>query len=95
MHLSKGDKKVDYLVYYILFMNLLGIIVMYADKQKARKNKFRIPEKTLWLVAFFGGAIGTTIGMNWFRHKTKHASFKWGFPAVALIHIIIGIYFIF
>ncbi|RTR29652.1 DUF1294 domain-containing protein [Robertmurraya yapensis] len=81
-----------YLLYYILFINLIGVIVMYADKQKARKNEYRIPEKTLWLVAVLGGAIGTTIGMKWFRHKTKHASFKWGFPALAIIWLGLLLY---
>lgn len=85
----------EYLFYYILIINLIGVIVMYVDKQKARKNEYRIPEKTLWLVAVLGGAIGTTLGMRWFRHKTKHASFKWGFPAIALVYIIMGIYIVF
>ena len=64
------------------------------DKQRAKKHQFRIPEKTLWLVALFGGAVGTTLGMQMFRHKTKHFSFKIGFPLLAIIDIAVMIYFL-
>ena len=64
---------------------------MGEDKKRARKHQYRISERTLWLVAFFGGAIGTTAGMQVYRHKTKHTSFKFGFPILAIIEFIIFI----
>ncbi|MEH7108144.1 DUF1294 domain-containing protein [Bacillus sp. JJ1764] len=72
-----------------LIINLIGFIIMGVDKKKAEKHQYRIPERTLWLVALFGGAIGTTAGMQLFRHKTKHASFKFGFPLLAIIELIL------
>ncbi|WP_019154794.1 DUF1294 domain-containing protein [Robertmurraya massiliosenegalensis] len=72
---------------YIFVVNIIGLYLMYSDKNKARKNQYRISEKTLWTVAIVGGAMGMTIGMNWFRHKTKHLAFKWGFPALAILQI--------
>ncbi|KGM44902.1 DUF1294 domain-containing protein [Neobacillus niacini] len=74
-------------------MNLIGMIVMKVDKERAKKHQYRISEKTLWLIALFGGAVGTTLGMQLFRHKTKHLSFKVGFPFLAAAEIILLGYF--
>ncbi|MEH7116563.1 DUF1294 domain-containing protein [Neobacillus vireti] len=73
----------------VIVMNLVGLLIMGEDKKRAKKNQYRISERTLWLVAIFGGAIGTTAGMQAFRHKTKHTSFKLGFPLLAILEIII------
>ncbi|WP_251549505.1 DUF1294 domain-containing protein [Neobacillus muris] len=70
-------------------MNLAGLIIMGVDKKRAREHQYRISEKTLWLVAVFGGAIGAAIGMQLFHHKTKHFQFKWGFPILALVELVI------
>lgn len=81
-----------FLVGYII-MNFIGLIVMKVDKERAKKHQYRISEKTLWLVALFGGAVGTTLGMQLYRHKTKHLSFKVGFPLLAAAEIILLGYF--
>jgi len=75
----------------VIVMNLVGLLIMGEDKKRAKKHQYRISERTLWLVAIFGGAIGTTAGMQAFRHKTKHTSFKLGFPLLAILEIIIFI----
>jgi uncharacterized membrane protein YsdA (DUF1294 family) len=77
-----------------LIMNVAGLMIMGIDKRRAIKHEFRIREKTLWLVALFGGAIGSTIGMQVYRHKTKHLSFKIGFPFLAVLEFFLFIYFI-
>lgn len=66
---------------------------MYIDKKRAKKNKYRIPERTLFMLVALGGGIGGIVGMNQFRHKTKHWYFKYGFPAIVIsqIVLIIGI----
>ncbi|NWQ42960.1 DUF1294 domain-containing protein [Bacillus sp. EB106-08-02-XG196] len=76
-----------------LIMNIIGLIVMKVDKERAKKHQYRISENTLWLVAIFGGAVGTTAGMQLFRHKTKHLSFKVVFPLLAVTEIILLGYF--
>ncbi|MEF9960295.1 MAG: DUF1294 domain-containing protein [Niameybacter sp.] len=78
-----------YLLIYLLAINFVGFIVMYSDKKRAIKKKYRIPEKTLFLVALVGGSLGTTLGMETFRHKTKHWYFKWGMPTILGLQIII------
>lgn len=76
------------LVAYFI-MNLVGLIIMKVDKTRAKKHQYRISENNLWLVAIFGGAIGTTLGMQMFRHKTKHLSFKFGFPLLAALQLVL------
>ena len=66
---------------------------MFLDKQKAKRGKWRIPEKTLFLLAIIGGSLGTTLGMNIFRHKTKHWYFKFGMPFILIVQIVFVIYF--
>jgi len=83
----------ELVVFYLLFMNVLGFYLMGADKRRAKEKKYRISERTLWAIAFLGGASGMTVGMNSFRHKTKHAQFKYGLPFVVLLHIAVFIYF--
>jgi uncharacterized membrane protein YsdA (DUF1294 family) len=79
------------LVIFIV-MNMIGFFMMKVDKQKAIKRQYRIRERTLWIVALLGGAIGSTIGMNTYRHKTKHLSFKVGFPLLAVIEFVLYLY---
>jgi uncharacterized membrane protein YsdA (DUF1294 family) len=74
-------------------MNIVGIFMMWTDKQRAQKNRYRISERTLWIIALLGGAIGTTVGMQLYRHKTKKLLFKVGFPLLALAQIILYLYF--
>ncbi|WP_348633501.1 DUF1294 domain-containing protein [Mesobacillus selenatarsenatis] len=71
----------------IIIMNLAGFFIMGMDKKRARNNHYRISEKTLWNIAFLGGAIGAAAGMKHYRHKTKHAPFKYGLPILAIIEI--------
>ena len=60
---------------------------MLADKRKAQKNLWRIPERTLFTAALFGGSIGSIVGMYLFRHKTKHWYFVIGMPAILAAQI--------
>jgi uncharacterized membrane protein YsdA (DUF1294 family) len=79
-----------YVFAVLLIMNIIGLMIMGIDKKRAIKHKYRIRERTLWLVAIFGGAVGTTIGMQVYRHKTKHLSFKIGFPLLAIMEIVLS-----
>lgn len=82
------------IIIYLLFINLIGLLVMYIDKKKAKYGKWRISEKTLLIVALLGGSIGTIIGMYWFRHKTQKIKFTLGFPTILISEIIIITYFL-
>lgn len=72
---------------YLMGINLLLFILMGIDKFKAKRGLWRIPEKTLFLTAALGGSIGGILGMRLFRHKTRHNSFKFGFPAILIAQL--------
>ena len=70
-------------------MNSAAFVLMGIDKAKAKAGAWRIPEKTLFLVTALFGGLGGTLGMNVFRHKTKHWYFKYGFPALLVIQLAV------
>lgn len=65
-------------------MNLVALILMGADKKRAQRHRWRIPEATLLAAAALGGAGGAWLGMYLFRHKTKHLRFVLLVPLFAL-----------
>ena len=69
----------------LLVLNLISFLLMGHDKQCARKNRRRVPEKTLFLLAVLFGALGGTLGMFVFRHKTKHWYFRVFFPLLLVL----------
>lgn len=79
-----------YLYYYLIIINAVAFLLMLADKQKARKHRWRIPEATLMGCAALGGSIGALAGMYLFRHKTKHPKFTLGIPAILLIQLALA-----
>ena len=70
------------LLYYLLLINAAGFLLMLVDKWKAKKNRWRIRESTLLLVAALGGSVGSLAGMYLFRHKTLHLKFTLGIPLI-------------
>lgn len=83
-----------HLIAYLLIMNALGFASMLADKRRAQKKRWRIPERTLLAIAFLGGSLGGLLGMCIFRHKTKHPRFTTEVPMMLVIHGAI-LYFLF
>ncbi len=77
---------------YAIIMNIIGYTLMGVDKKRAIRGAYRISEASLFMVAIFGGALGSTIGMHHFRHKTKHWYFRLGLPFIFLIQLAILIY---
>lgn len=77
---------------YLVVMNIIGFAIMGIDKSKAKRGAWRIPEKTLFLIAILGGSIGSLLGMKQFRHKTKHKTFTIGMPAILIVQAAIILY---
>ena len=73
---------------YLLIINSIAFALMGVDKKKAQAKAWRIPEKTLFLSAILGGSIGAIVGMQVFRHKTKHWYFKYGMPAILILQLL-------
>lgn len=79
----------SWLLLWILVWNGIAFVLMGLDKGKAKEKKWRIPEKVLFLSAALGGSIGAMLGMSFFRHKTKHWSFRLGMPAILAVQIVL------
>ena len=80
---------------YLTVINLAGFFVMGIDKRKARRHKWRVPEKTFFIIALLLGSVGTWIGMYVFRHKTRHWYFVIGMPAILAAQIAAVVFFCF
>lgn len=77
-----------YLFIYLLVINLTAFAAYGLDKKKAEKDKWRIPEATLVMLAVLGGSIGALAGMLAFHHKTKKPKFVIGIPLIALTQVL-------
>ena len=77
----------DYIYYYLLAVNILAFVLFGVDKQKARRNKWRIPEKTLILSAVIGGNLPAIPTKRLPHHKTRKARFAIGVPVILLVQI--------
>lgn len=78
-----------FIILYIIILNLTLFILMGIDKRRAKLNKWRISEKSLFLFSLFGGSIGGIIGIYTFKHKTRHLNFTLGFPIILILQLII------
>lgn len=85
----------NFILIYLLIINAAGFLVMTIDKLYARKNMWRIPERTLLGVAIIGGSIGVLTAMYTVRHKTKHMKFVIGVPLILVCQIGLAAYFLF
>ena len=78
----------EYLLAYLVIINAAGFLIMLVDKRKAKKNLWRIPERTIMTIAVSGGSLGVLLGMYTFRHKTKHLKFTIGIPVILAVQVI-------
>lgn len=79
---------------YLIGINVLTFLIYGVDKWKAQRDRWRIPEDTLIWLAVAGGSVGALLGMNLFRHKTKHRKFFLGIPAILLVQLGLLYFFI-
>lgn len=82
------------IIIYLIVINLLTFLIMWWDKHEAKLGDWRVSEKFIFLLVLLGGGIGGIVGMYVFRHKTKKWYFKFGFPIILIIEIIIALYFL-
>ena len=80
---------VTLLIVWLAVLNLAGLALMAADKSRARRGRWRVPEKTLFALALLLGAPGAYAGMMTFRHKTRHTRFRVGLPLLSAAQIIL------
>ena len=79
---------------YLAIINAISFLLMLVDKYKAKKNLWRIPERTLMGFVAIGGSLGALAGMYLVRHKTKHLKFTVGIPVILFLHVLIAVWLI-
>lgn len=75
---------------YLLLINAVGFVLMGVDKRRAKRDQWRISEKTLFLPPLLGGTVGAIVGMQVFHHKTKHWYFRYGLPALLVLQLALA-----
>lgn len=84
----------DFVIIYLVIINIITFWVYGLDKWKAKRDSRRISEKTLIFLALAGGSIGAFAGMRVFHHKTQKMKFYLGVPLIFVLQAAI-IYFVF
>ena len=78
----------------LVAVNLVSFTLYGLDKLKAKKGLWRIRESTLLLIAALGGSVGALLGMEVFRHKTKHWQFKVLVPVFFILHLALAVWLV-
>lgn len=80
-------KYLSIVLLYAVIINFISSVLTVSDKKRSIKGQFRISEKTLFIFAFLGGAVGEYITMITIRHKTLHKRFMIGLPLIIIVHL--------
>jgi len=80
-----------YIAIYLATISLLAVILTICDKRAARRQKWRVRESTLLIIAALGGSVAMLLTMHLIRHKTKHAKFMVGIPVIIAVQIAAAI----
>ena len=72
------------MVWYLIGINILAFLVYGIDKYNAVHKHYRVSEYSLFILAIFGGSIGSLLGMKTFHHKTRKIIF-WIVNIISLI----------
>lgn len=89
-----GLQSADLVLVLLLLLNGLTFVVYGIDKWRAQGGRWRIPERTLLLLAAFGGASGACLGMVMWNHKTSHKRFRYLVPFFVLLQGLLAFYFL-
>lgn len=80
-----------YILIYLAIINLVAFILFGVDKKRARRQEWRISEKSLFLPALLFGSVGAILGMHLFHHKTRHWYFRYGLPLILIVQIALAV----
>ena len=89
------ERNIENIIFIFLALNVFTFIMYGVDKSKARRGRFRIPEGSLILMAFLGGAVGAALGMRVFHHKVNKAKFTTAIPIALVVNILAYAWLIF
>ncbi|MDR1573940.1 MAG: DUF1294 domain-containing protein [Clostridiales Family XIII bacterium] len=78
-----------YILLYFAIISLLSAILTFHDKSAARKNTWRVKERTLLAVSVLGGSVAMLLSMVAVRHKTQRKKFMVGIPLIIMVQALI------
>lgn len=78
-----------YFLWYVAVINIVTFVVFLTDKIYAKRQMWRVPERTLMFLALIGGSVGALMAMQIFRHKTKHTKFMVGIPLILSLQLLL------
>lgn len=79
----------DFLIIYLIIINLVSVVITAKDKLNAIAHKTRISEFMLMFVASMGGSIFMFLTMLIIRHKIRHPKFMYGIPFIIVIQLLL------
>ena len=77
------------IILVLIGVNIIAFLLYGADKYRATRKKWRIPEKVLIGIALCGGSAGALLGMYVFHHKIRKNKFRIGIPLIFVAQIIV------
>lgn len=80
------------IILYLLTINIWVFILCGADKYRAKRNMWRVKEKTFFILSILGASPFMLLGMYTFRHKTKHFNFVVCIPMILVLQIVLIIF---
>lgn len=79
-------------IIYLIIINVVTFCLYGADKRRARRKMWRVPEAVLLLFGLLGGSIGAGLAMHFLRHKTQHKKFTIGVPLIFILHVAVAVF---
>ena len=73
-------------------INIAAFVAFGIDKDRAERERQRLPENHLLLLALFGGAVGAVAGQQFFRHKTRKQPFRTLLIGALLVNIAVAVW---
>lgn len=86
---KRRNMLIKILLIYMAAISLCAFVMCIYDKRAAIKRRYRISEKSLFIVSILGGATGMFLGMLLVRHKTRHWYFMLFIPLFIIIHVVL------
>ena len=80
----------EYCLAYFLIISAVSVFAAILDKHNSKHQKWRVSEKTLFLLAALGGALAMYAIMRLIHHKTRHKRFMIGLPIIIVLHLILA-----